>query len=170
MGKVNTEYNARAHETLETMKRMGLLMVTVDSHGKPNVMTIGWGNVGIIWRRPIFTVLVRVSRYTHQLLENSGQFTINVPPQSLEVAVADCGTRSGRDVDKFAAHKFTAVPGQKVQVPMIEQCIGHYECRVVYRTHMAKSLLDQALHDDCYPKGDYHTIYFGQILASYWEG
>jgi len=117
----------------------------------------------------MFTALVRVSRYTHQLMENSAEFTINVPPLSLQAAVADCGTRSGRDVDKFAAHGFTALPGQKVQVPIIEQCIGHYECRVVYRTHMVSSLLDPVLHNDCYPKGDYHTIYLGEILAAYWE-
>ncbi len=169
MGKEDIEYNSRIVETLEAMKRMGLLLVTADSKGKPNVMTIGWGTPGIIWRRPIFTVLVRVSRYTHQLLENSGEFTVNVPSQDLQAAVADCGTRSGRDVDKFAAHSFTSIPGRKVKVPIIEQCVGHYECRVVYRTHMARSLLDPALHDDCYPKGDYHTIYFGEILAAYWE-
>jgi len=170
MGKSEMEYNARAIETLETMKQMGLLLVTVDSQGKPNAMTIGWGSLGMIWRHPIFTVLVRGSRYTYQLLEKSGYFTVNVPSRTLKEAVVDCGTRSGRDVDKFAVHGFTAVTGQKIQVPIIEQCIGHYECRVVYHTAMDRSLLAPALQDDCYPRGDYHTIYFGQILAAYWEG
>jgi flavin reductase (DIM6/NTAB) family NADH-FMN oxidoreductase RutF len=169
MGKREISYNARAIETLETMKQMGLLLVTADSQGKPNAMAIGWGSLGVIWRHPIFTVLVRVSRYTHQLLENFGHFTVNVPPLSLQEVVLDCGTRSGREVDKFAAHGLTAVPGQKILVPIIEQCIGHYECRVVYRTHIARSFLDPALHDNCYPKGDYHTVYYGQILAAYWE-
>lgn len=170
MSKIEAEFNFKLVETLDTMKQMGLLLVTVDSQGKPNAMTIGWGSLGITWRRPIFTVLVRVSRYTHQLLENSGQFTVNVPTPRLQAAVADCGSRSGRDVDKFAAHGFRALPGRKIQVPIIEQCIGHYECRVVYRAHIAPSLMDAALHDDCYPKGNYHTLYFGEIVAAYWEG
>ena len=53
--------------------------LTVKNGEKMNVMTIGWGNIGFIWGKPIFTALVRYSRYTYELLENSGEFAVCVP-------------------------------------------------------------------------------------------
>ena len=55
------------------------VLLTTRSGKRVNTMTIGWGKIGIEWGRPIFIVYVRDSRYTKQLLEESGEFTVNVP-------------------------------------------------------------------------------------------
>ena len=47
--------------------------------GKVNPMTIGWGQVGIVWSMPVFTVYVRKSRYTYECLQTAGSFTVSVP-------------------------------------------------------------------------------------------
>ena len=91
------------NETLDVLGKPGLLLVSTDADGKPNAMTIGWGTVGIIWGKPIFVVLVRPSRYTYGLMEQTEDFTVNVPSAELREAVAFCGSKSGRDYDKFAA-------------------------------------------------------------------
>ena len=72
----NVPYTTYLHETLSLLAKPGLLLVAAGADGAPNAMTIGWGTIGVIWRKPIFTVLVRHSRYTYKLLEESDSFTI----------------------------------------------------------------------------------------------
>jgi hypothetical protein len=62
MKKIENDFLKYADETIKTLNELGLLLVSIDSNGKPNVMTIGWGSIGIIWYKPIFIVLP--SRYT----------------------------------------------------------------------------------------------------------
>ena len=149
------------------MGKMGLLLVSVDPVGKPNTMTIGWGTVGIIWGKPIFTVLVRPSRYTHNCMESTGDFTVNVPSAKMSEIVAFCGSASGRDHDKFKEKGLIAVPGNAVKSPIIEQCLIHYECKVVHKNNVLKENLDGRIISSAYKSGDFHTIYHGEILAAY---
>ncbi len=155
------------NETLDVLGKPGLLLVSTDADGKPNAMTIGWGTVGIIWGKPIFVVLVRPSRYTHGLMEQTEDFTVNVPSAELREAVAFCGSKSGRDYDKFAEKGLTAVPGKKVKSPIIDECVIHYECKVVHKNDVLKDELANAIVSSAYPAGDFHTIYYGEILSVY---
>ncbi|MBD3180653.1 flavin reductase family protein [Candidatus Poribacteria bacterium] len=154
-------------ETIELMANPGLLLVSVDSAGKPNAMTIGWGTIGIIWGKPIFTVLVRPSRYTYGLMEETGDFTVNVPNADMRDTVMFCGTKSGRDYDKFKENSLIAVPSKEIKSPGIEQCPIHYECKVVHKNDVLKEKLDGKIISSAYSGGDFHTIYYGEILAAY---
>ena len=165
MPKIAADLRSFFPETMAALSDPGCLLVSQGKAGKPNAMTIGWATFGIIWGRPICTVLVRPSRYTWTLLEESDEFTVNVPPPSLAKAVTFCGTQSGRDRDKFAEMHLTAAPGQHVRVPLIEQCVIHYECRIVHRNNVVPEALAQEVTRDCYPKGDFHTLYYGLILG-----
>ena len=44
-----------------------------------NTMTIGWGNIGVIWGKPILMVMVRYSRHTYNLMEEANEFTVSIP-------------------------------------------------------------------------------------------
>lgn len=165
--KVEAGYFDYLNETLDVLGKPGLLLVSTDADGKPNAMTIGWGTVGIIWGKPIFVVLVRPSRYTHGLMEQTEDFTVNVPSAELREAVAFCGSKSGRDYDKFAEKGLTAVPGKKVKSPIIDECVIHYECKVVHKNDVLKDELASAIVSSAYPAGDFHTIYYGEILSVY---
>lgn len=140
--------------------------LTVNDGEKMNVMTIGWGSMGVIWRKPVFTVLVRYSRYTYQLIEKSREFAVCVPAKdSMKNELALCGSKSGRDLDKFEVCSLTTVKGRVVSAPLIKECPIHLECKVIYRQGMDENLLDPKVKDDCYPKGDLHVMYFGEIVA-----
>jgi flavin reductase (DIM6/NTAB) family NADH-FMN oxidoreductase RutF len=165
--KTEVSYTDYLKETLDKLANPGLLLVSAGSDGKPNAMTIGWGTIGIIWGKPIFIVLVRPSRYTYKLMEQSDDFTVNVPSSKMKDAVAFCGTKSGRDYDKFAEKKMTAVPGKKVKSPIIDECVIHYECKVVHKNDVLKGKLDDKIISSAYSSGDFHTIYYGEILAVY---
>ena len=167
MSKVTIDYTDYFACMIKRMRADGLLMVTTGVEGKTNVMTIGWGTVGILWSLPVFVVLVRPSRYTYSRLEEVDEFTVNVPSKELAKAALHCGTVSGRDNDKFKDMGFTPVQGIKVKVPIIQECVMHYECRTVHENNVIPEALDKTIINSAYPQGDFHKIYYGQILATY---
>jgi flavin reductase (DIM6/NTAB) family NADH-FMN oxidoreductase RutF len=151
------------------MSEDGLLLVTQGADGIPNVMTIGWGTIGSIWGRPIFTTYVRPSRYTYERLEEQSDFTINVAGNDLKEALSHCGTVSGRDHDKLRDLSLTAVPSKEVRPPIIQECLIHYECRTVERNDIDPDTLAQSIRDNMYAGGEFHRVYYGEIVSAYAE-
>ena len=153
-------------DTMQQMRGEGLFLTTKAE--KTNTMIIGWGGINVYFRRPIFIVPVRLSRFTHELIEASTHFTVSVPrPDELSKAIEFCGSKSGRDYDKFAECGLTPVPGRESDVPVIGECRVHYECEIIYKQHMEKDNLKPAVDSEVYPNSVYHTFYFGQIVACY---
>ncbi len=140
--------------------------LTVAAKGQKNVMTIGWALVGILWGKSVLMVAVRNSRYTFGLMEAAESFTVNIPTKGMKQELELCGTMSGRTVDKFKACKLPAGKAQKVSSPVLDIPGYHYECRRLYKSALDPQMLDRAL-DALYPKKDYHTLYFGEIVACY---
>ncbi|HUT33970.1 MAG TPA: flavin reductase family protein [Planctomycetota bacterium] len=165
MAKKSVAYTDYLAETMTALADPGCLLASQGKDGTPNAMTIGWGTIGIIWGRPVFVVLVRPSRHTWTLLEENGDFTVNVAPPELRKAVNFCGSRSGRDHDKFADTGIAALPSQQVAAPLIAQCVVHYECRTLYKTQVVPDALAPDVVKDCYRSGDFHTVYYGQIYG-----
>lgn len=133
-----------------------------------NTMTIGWAFFGPSWKKDCFVAMVRKSRHTHAMIEESGVFTVSIPaPGTLREQLALCGSKSGRDMDKFAAAGLTPVSGSQVDCPIVGECAFHMECRVVLTQDMTPDRLDAAIDKSAYAKGDYHTLYFGEILRCY---
>ena len=102
------------------------------------------------------------------MIEAAKEFTVTLPlDDQLKEALALCGSKSGRDMDKLAAAGLTALPGQKISTPVIAGNCIHYECKVVYRQDMDQDALAAMLQHSCYASGDYHTLYYGEIVACY---
>jgi flavin reductase (DIM6/NTAB) family NADH-FMN oxidoreductase RutF len=169
MAKKTAAYMDHIEETAKAFSEDRVLLVSRGRESLPNVMAIGWGTVGIIWRRPIFIVLVRPTRYTYKLIEETGEFTVNIVPPELKGVVQYCGSVSGRDHDKFKEKQLTAIPSKKIKTPIIKECILHFECRVVNKNDLIPSALEKSMIDTFYPKGDFHRVYFGEILACQYE-
>ena len=160
-------YNEYSKLVLDTLPKGAFL--TTSHAGKINSMTIGWGSIGVIWRIPIFMVMVRPSRHTWGLIEAAGEFTVSVPLQDMSKALGICGTKSGRDTDKLALAGLKTLPGQVLSTPVIAGAGLHYECKVVFKQAMNPPALDGTLSQECYPTGDFHTMYFGKILSTWTE-
>ena len=141
--------------------------LTVKADAKVNTMTIGWATIGFVWKKEIFMVAVRDSRYTYELIEKSNDFTVTVPAdKSFKKAVMFCGTKSGRDFDKFSECGLQQKPAQLVASPIVDIPGVHYECKIIHKSPMDPALLDNDF-ESLYPEKDYHTLYFGQILSCY---
>ncbi len=76
-----------------------------------NLMTAAW--VGTVCSDPpVVSVSIRPSRFTCDLVEESGEFVVCLTDKKLLRATDYCGVRSGRDEDKFAACSLTPVPAE----------------------------------------------------------
>lgn len=132
-----------------------------------NPMTIGWAQLGIIWGKPVLTVLVRPSRFSHDLLEDLGEFAVNILPLTEKKNLALCGSRSGRDTDKIALCGFHLRPGDQITVPSCEESEIVYECRLLARQELPPGGILSEDVKGSYPQGDYHTLYHGEILRTF---
>ena len=144
----------------------GLLLGSYDAAGKANVMTIGWGSMGSIWGIPVWIVLVRPSRYTYHCIEHNGCFTVNVPTRGMGMVCAMCGSKSGRDIDKFAECGLTAQKGDSVLAPVVTECPIAYECQVVHSNDVLPAKLADEILTGAYVDGDFHRVYYGKILSA----
>lgn len=77
---------------------------TIENH---NTLTIGWGSIGVLWRKNVFTAYVRGSRHTNDYLINSDYFTISYYDEKYRKDLTMYGTLSGRDVNKDEISGFT---------------------------------------------------------------
>ena len=154
------------HITTERLAKGGIFLNVGGE--TPNTMTIGWAQIGNIWNKPIFTVLVRKQRHSYEMIKNAGEFTVSVPtkvPLAEELKFA--GTKSGRDFNKFDGHGLTALPAQEVGAPIIGECGLHFECRTLLTQDMTPDRMDAELVNGTYAAGDFHTMFFGEILRCY---
>ncbi|HAJ32468.1 MAG TPA: flavin reductase [Candidatus Atribacteria bacterium] len=164
----NVNYLSVVEEVMQQIKSKGaFLVVKSEDDEKINVMTIGWAAIGFMWRKPIMTVMVRKSRFTHRIIEKSSSFTVSIPTDNLKETLNFCGTESGRDFDKFKECNLTSIPAQKVDTPIINILGFHYECKIVYKSEMNPDFLCKEYRESVYADNDYHTFYFGEIVACY---
>lgn len=142
--------------------------LTASDGERVNTMTIGWAMMGIIWNRPIMMVAVRESRYTYDIINKSEDFTVSIPVNvDLSEAIEICGTKSGRDIDKFKAANLTIGKGKKVNSPIIKECDLHFECKILYSQFMDSNTFDEVVSKEVYGDMNFHKFYFGEILDRY---
>ena len=145
----------------------GILMTTKVGE-KVNTMTIGWGTIGIQWGKPMFIAFVRDSRYTMEMLNEVGEFTINVPMGGIDKKILGyCGTKSGRDTDKIADMGLTVEDPEVISVPGFKELPLTLECKVIYRQRQENDKIPADLFDRYYPAGDFHTAFYGEIVSAY---
>lgn len=153
----------------QSMKK-GVLMTT-KSGEKVNTMTIGWGTMGIEWGKPVFVAYVRKSRYTRSLLDENGEFTVNIPMGDLDRNILGyCGTRSGRDTDKIADLGLILEQPDQISVPGIRQLPLTLECRVLFRNAQDEAGIPQDICQRYYSgvnEGDFHFAYYAEIVGAY---
>jgi flavin reductase (DIM6/NTAB) family NADH-FMN oxidoreductase RutF len=155
-----------AGDICKAMKK-GILLTT-KADGQVNTMTIGWGTMGVEWGKPIFVAYVRGSRYTHQMIEKSGEFTVNIPMGEFDSKILGvCGTKSGRDMDKIKELNLTLEAPLNCGVPGIKELPLTLECKVLYRMEQTLDTIPQDILDRYYPNGDFHYAYYAEIVGAY---
>jgi flavin reductase (DIM6/NTAB) family NADH-FMN oxidoreductase RutF len=145
-------------------QQWGLLVAGVE---RPNPMTVAWGGFGTLWNRPVLTVFVRPTRFTFELLARDPFFTLSFLPDEWRDTLELCGTRSGRDTDKWAASGLVPEPSETIPVPRAAQAELAFECRVLATVDLDPKGFNDPSLEDLYPVSDYHRVYFGHVLAAW---
>jgi len=144
----------------------GLLLVSVGRDGRPNAMTIGWWLFGWFYHgNPVSVVAVRPACHTFKLLDEVPEFVVGVPTDEIAEAVKVCGSKSGRDMDKFKECGLTAIPSKHVRPPSVKECSLNIECRIYHAQRPPHMILTPEHRQK--PVEMQHTIYFAEVLGAY---
>ena len=112
------------------------VMVSVaDSSGKQNIITVAWAGT-VCTNPPMVSISVRPERYSYHMIEETGDFVINLTTEDLVFATDYCGVKSGRDVDKFKEMKLTPEKADYVSAPLIKESPVNIECKVVKKEEL----------------------------------
>ena len=112
------------------------VMVSVtDKEGKSNIITVAWAGT-VCTNPPMVSISVRPSRFSYQILEETGEFVINLTNESLVKACDYCGVVSGRDVDKFAKTRLTPIPMEHVHAMGIDESPVNMECKITEKREL----------------------------------
>ena len=100
---------------------------------RPNIVTVAWAGT-VNTRPPMVSVSIRPERFSHRMIEESGEFVVNLVDEAHCADLDYCGVRSGRDVDKFAERHLTAIPAVGMTyAPAIAECPAYLACKVRQR-------------------------------------
>ncbi|MDH5771295.1 MAG: flavin reductase family protein [Candidatus Bathyarchaeota archaeon] len=157
-----------------------VLVTCVDSDGKPNIITLAWAGV-VCSDPPVLGLGIRPHRHSYGLIEDAGEFVVNIPTTEILEETDFCGMVSGRDVDKFSETGLTAEPAKEVKPPLIRECPVNIECVLkkkiplgvhhlflgeVVRVHVDQDVLDKNGRIDftkvspfVYNQGEYWSLY-----------
>ncbi len=126
-----------------------------------SAMTASWGELGILWNKPVATVYIRPQRHTYSLCEASDRISLCVLPEEQRAAHKILGRQSGRETDKLKDCGLTCAEIDGVKV--IEQSRLAFICRKMYADDLKKEcFVDKDQHKH-YPTDDFHRFYILEI-------
>ena len=144
------------------------MLVTAGTAERCNTMTASWGGLGVLWGKPVATVYIRPQRYTLEFVEREDCFTLSFFGEEYRKALALCGSKSGRDVDKVKACGLTVRWGAG-DAPFFDEAEWVLVCRKLYAQDMDPAcVLGEGEILPFYGKaGGWHRIYVGQVVEAY---
>lgn len=143
------------------------ILAAADSTGKGyNAMTIGWGDAGTLWSRPVMTVFVAQKRHTHEFIERAKYFTVMVFD---DIKVAEyMGSHSGRDGDKAQALGLH-VAYTRHGAPYFVEAKAVYECEIMYGQQLSASAFRNDVPRQFYSRfpAGIHSLYIGEVVGAW---
>ena len=125
-------------------------LVTSASGARRNVMAASWA-MPLDFDPPKVLLVIDRQTLTRELVDDSGEFALNIPGRAIADQVLAAGSVSGRDGDKFARTGLVPFAATKIAAPLISDCAAWLECRV---------LPEPANQQD-------HDLFIAQVLAAW---
>ena len=140
------------------------MLITAGNKENCNTMTASYGSFGILFSKPVAQIYVRPHRHTYSFLENSDGFSLSFfDGEKYRKELQYCGQISGKNENKIAHCGFTI--NEIDGIPCIEQANITVLCKKIYATDIDQGIFyDKSIPQKCYPDGDTHRMYVGQIL------
>ena len=141
------------------------MLITAGNEQKCNTMTASWGGLGVLWGTNVAACFVRPQRYTYEFIEKSPFFTLSFLGEAYRKALALCGSKSGRDVDKVKECGFT-VAGAACGAPYFEEAELVLVCKKMYHQDFDPKGFCYERLSGLYANQDYHTMYVGEVVQA----
>ncbi|HSW35384.1 MAG TPA: flavin reductase family protein [Candidatus Limnocylindrales bacterium] len=124
-------------------------LITCGNSVEQNIITLAW--VGVVNSSPpMISASVRPNRHSCHLIQETGEFTVNIPYSDQVSLVDGCGTLSGKDLNKFEHFRLTPILGTLQYAPLIDECPISMECKVEHTLRLGS-----------------HFVFIGRVVASY---
>ncbi len=104
-------------------------VVTSAHEGKRNCIAVS-RHAWFAFKPPMYGVGIGSNKHTCELIRGSGEFVVNWLPFDWVTTIAACGSKSGRDVDKFSEFDIETSDPLVVSAPVLNGVYAAYECRV----------------------------------------
>ena len=137
-------------------------LLTAGNKDSFNTMTVSWGGMGTIWGKPVATVYVRTSRYTHEFMDREGYFTVSFYPEEYRKVLGVLGSKSGRDMDKMNGSGLTAKTLQESVT--FEEAEITLVCRKMFMQRLEPSNITDPDAAKFYAGDAPHDMYIGEVV------
>jgi len=124
-----------------------VMLVSTSYEGKESIITLAWGGT-CSSSPPSVAIAIRKGRYSYDLIASSKEFVVNIPTTDMVEEVEFCGTKSGKEFDKWAECNFTRGKSDIVKTPHIAECPVSLECKL-------KQIIKLGSHD----------LFIGEVVA-----
>ena len=138
-------------------------LLTAGNKESFNTMTVSWGGLGTLWSRPVATVYVRTSRYTHEFMDREGYFTVSFFPEKYKKELGVLGSKSGRDMDKMKASGLT--PKEVENSMTFEEAEATLICKKLFMQNLDPANMTDEIREAFYSKDAAHDMYIGEVVA-----
>ena len=126
-----------------------VIAIAKDKAGRANPVTLGWTMI-VSGNPPMMSIAVAAKHYSIETITHSKCFTISFPSAQMADAALFFGSKSGRNIDKFAEFDCKTEPAQVIDSLLLADAVANFECTL----------------DSQIPAGD-HIVFFGKIVASH---
>ncbi len=126
-----------------------VIAVAKDKTGRANPVTLGWTMIAS-GTPPMMAIAVAGKHYSIETIRHSKCFTVCYPSSDMADAALFFGSKSGRDVDKFAGFDCKTEPAEVIDSVLLTDAVANFECQL----------------DSEAAAGD-HIIFVGKIVASH---
>lgn len=140
------------------------MLITSGDESGFNTMTASWGGLGVLWNKNVSFSFVRPQRYTFEFMEKYDYYTLSFYPDEYKSALALCGSKSGRNVDKVEQTGLT--PNFSEKSVYFDEASLVLVCRKLHSQFLDPGCFVDEEIEENYPENDYHKLYVGEIVKA----
>jgi flavin reductase (DIM6/NTAB) family NADH-FMN oxidoreductase RutF len=126
-----------------------VIAIARDKAGRANPVTLGWTMIAS-GTPPMMAIAVASTHYSIETIRHSKCFCLAFPSSDMAEMALFFGSKSGRDIDKFAEFDCKTEPAKTIDSVFLSDAVANFECTLESETEA----------------GD-HIIFVGQIVASH---
>jgi len=126
-----------------------VIAIAKDRQGRANPVTLGWTMI-VSSSPPMMAIAVAKKHYSIEAITHSECFTIAFPSWDMAEAALFFGSKSGREIDKFAEFECETEPAKEIDSVLLSDAVANFECTLETQV----------------PAGD-HIVFIGQVVCSH---